>query len=151
MNKTALIASTLLALSAVAPLAGAQTRASGGAEVVLQVQDVRAGRGPLMIAVFDSEAAWRGDETNAVRRLRVSADAETVSVRVPNLAPGAYAIRLYQDVDANGDLNTGMLGIPTEPYAFSNDAPIRFGPPSWSAARFTVTAEGARQSVTLTP
>ena len=42
-----------------------------------------------------------------------------------------------------------MMGIPNEPYAFSNNAPARFGPPDWEAAAFVVGADGVAQTLTL--
>jgi uncharacterized protein (DUF2141 family) len=46
---------------------------------------------------------------------------------IPNLMPGKYAIVAFEDLNGNGDLDTNFLGIPVEPYGFSNDAmnPIR--------------------------
>ncbi len=147
MNKTVLIASTLLAAALLAAPAVAQAPA---ATLTLQVQEVRAGRGPVFVALFNSEQSWRGRESGALRTASIDATAASVRITFANLPPGDYAIRLFQDIDANGDLNTGFLGIPSEPYAFSNNAPIRFGPPGWAAARFTVPAAGATHAVSLT-
>jgi uncharacterized protein (DUF2141 family) len=40
------------------------------------------------------------------------------------------AIRLFQDLDGDGELDKNAFGLPTEPFGFSNDPVIRFGPPS---------------------
>lgn len=40
------------------------------------------------------------------------------------------AIRLFQDLDGDGELDKNVFGLPTEPFGFSNDPVIRFGPPS---------------------
>lgn len=151
MNKTALLASTLLAMAlAAAQLPAAAQTQGAAATLTLEVREVRDGRGPVMVALFDSEARWRGSETGAVRTARVEASAGAVRVSFANLSPGQYAIRLFQDIDANGELNTSLLGIPSEPYGFSNNAPVRFGPPSWSEARFSVQPGVASHAVTLT-
>ena len=55
-----------------------------------------------------------------------------------DLAYGQYAIAVYHDKNKNGLLDTNMLGIPLEEYGFSNNARGRFGPASWSQAKFTV-------------
>ena len=147
MNKTALAASTLLAAALLSAPAVAQAPTT---TLTLQVEQVRAGRGPVMVALFDSEQSWRGRESGALRTARVDATATSMRVSFANLPPGTYAIRLFQDIDANGDLNTGFLGIPSEPYAFSNNAPIRFGPPGWAAVRVAVPAAGATHTLALT-
>lgn len=51
---------------------------------------------------------------------------------------GTYGIAVFQDVDKNKDLNPNFLGFPTEPFGFSNDTRIRFGPPSFEDAKITV-------------
>jgi uncharacterized protein (DUF2141 family) len=49
---------------------------------------------------------------------------------------GAYAIAVYQDVNGNGKLDTGMFGIPQEPFAFSNNFRPKFGGPSFDKCKF---------------
>lgn len=49
---------------------------------------------------------------------------------------GEYAIAIYQDENNNGKLDTGMFGIPSEPFAFSNNFRPKFGGPSFEKCRF---------------
>jgi Uncharacterized protein conserved in bacteria (DUF2141) len=39
------------------------------------------------------------------------------------------------------------LGIPLEPYGFSNNVRITFGPPKWEEAKFTVKGSTAEVSI----
>ena len=55
----------------------------------------------------------------------------------------------FHDTDGNGRLSTWPVGLPKEAYGFSNDARGRFGPPSFDAAAFDLSASGARQAITL--
>jgi uncharacterized protein (DUF2141 family) len=50
-----------------------------------------------------------------------------------NLAPGKYGVIVFQDLNGNGDLDTNLLGVPIEPYGFSNDAAGVMGPPDFQA------------------
>ena len=60
-------------------------------------------------------------------------------ITLPDLKPGVYALKCFVDDNANGELDTGWLGIPSEPYGFSNNA-FRLGvPPTFEMAKFTVT------------
>jgi len=95
-------------------------------------------QGALMIQVFDSEAAYRAGTGVASTRAEVSAD--TARVEFTGLPPGQYAFRLYHDLNGDGRMNTNPFGMPTEPYAFSNNARGSFGPASWSDAVFTLNA-----------
>jgi uncharacterized protein (DUF2141 family) len=49
---------------------------------------------------------------------------------------GEYAIAIYQDVNNNDKLDTGMFGIPSEPFAFSNNFQPKFSGPSFEKCRF---------------
>ena len=99
-----------------------------------------------MIAVFETEADYKSNSPVVAKMLPVNS--QTVSLTL-DLEEGEYGIKLFHDVNSDGKLNTGMFGIPNEPYGFSNNAPVRFGPPSWSAAKFAIQGESATQTINL--
>ena len=111
--------------------------ASGDAVVELEVV-VQSDEGPVLAALFADEASY-ADET-PLRTLRIDVSGGFGSVTIEGLAPGSYAVKAFQDLDRDGALDRNALGIPSEPAAFSNGAKIRFGPPSWDAARFNAPA-----------
>ena len=47
---------------------------------------------------------------------------------IPNVP---LALSIFHDLNGNGKLDTNLLGIPTEPFGFGNNAKIALGPPSW--------------------
>lgn len=128
---------------AVAETAPAETRQpqTGQPQTgVLEVrfENLKAPTGALMVGVYADQASYEGGRAVAGGRVAVSGGA--VTVRYEGLAPGVYGIKVFHDVNGDGTLNANPFGIPTEPFVFSNNAPAMFGPPSWDAARFTVTA-----------
>ena len=57
--------------------------------------------------------------------------------RFEGVSPGRYAVSVMHDEDADGELDTGLFGIPEEGWGVSNDAPAgAFGPPSFESAAF---------------
>ena len=102
--------------------------------------------GALRIAIFDA-GGWSGNDAVAADSVDVSEGAD--SVVFEGLEPGTYGVKLFHDVDGDGELARGNFGIPTEPYGFSNDAPVRFGPPSFGDAAFALPTDGAVHTVTL--
>ena len=68
---------------------------------------------------------------------------------ITGLAPGRYAIKAFHDVDGDGRMGTNPFGMPTEPYAASNNARGNMGPPAWSDAAFEVPAGETAQSITI--
>jgi uncharacterized protein (DUF2141 family) len=76
-------------------------------------------------------------------RLRVPLTSHAASACFQVSAPGIYAVAVYHDENNDHDFNRNFLGIPTEGYGFSNDAPTLAGLPSFESVRFAVTAQGA--------
>lgn len=54
---------------------------------------------------------------------------------------GTYAIAISQDVNGNGKQDTNWIGIPKEPYGFSNNAKGKMGPPDFEDAKFELTKD----------
>ncbi len=122
----------------------AASTASVAATLTLKVEGVETPTGNLMIAVFDSADAFDNDG-EAVRGLMVNVDAKTVTVTVDDLAPGAYAVKMYHDANENGEMDTNMMGMPSESYGFSGNKG-RFGPPPFSKAVVEVSEDGANET-----
>ena len=56
---------------------------------------------------------------------------------------------MFVDENDNGKLDANAIGMPIEPYAFSNDASGSFGPPSFAQAKFVVGKEKTTHVITL--
>ena len=53
-----------------------------------------------------------------------------------NIEKGTYGFTLFHDVNDNEKLDTNFIGIPKEPYAFSNNKRGSFGPPKYEDVQF---------------
>ena len=73
----------------------------------------------------------------------------SVVVTIKNVPPGVYAAQAFQDANDNGILDRNWLGLPMEGMGFSNNAPMRFGPPSFDDAAFTLGLADAAVSFRL--
>ena len=71
----------------------------------------------------------------------VEANSTTQQVTFETLPKGMYTLAVFHDVNGNGKLDKNYLGIPTEPYGFSNNARGMFGPPSEKDQLFTIERE----------
>ena len=59
----------------------------------------------------------------------VTVEDDTVSLKIENIEEGNYAVSVYHDENNSGILETGgVFGIPLEPYGFSNNPNMTFGP-----------------------
>lgn len=103
-------------------------------------------KGVVSAALFD-EAGYKAKDgvPNAAQNIPVTSEA--LSFTFDDVAAGEYGLKLYHDVNENGKLDTNFIGIPTEPYAFSNSALNPFGEAKWKNAKFTVGSDGAVQKI----
>ncbi|MFM9827259.1 MAG: DUF2141 domain-containing protein [Sphingomonas sp.] len=84
-------------------------------------------------------------QSEFLKKCAVIAEARAVKgatvIIVENLPPGDYAVQGTYDENGNGKVDRALFGIPKEGVGFSNDAPIRLGPPKWSDAQFLVEGD----------
>ena len=143
MKRAVLVLAALLAFAPV--LAGAQ---SEDGSLTVSFDGISKRQGVVLLALFDSKAAYDAN-TDPVRTLTLPATGGDFAVTLAGLKPGLYAVKSFHDRDANGKMNFNPLGMPLEPYGFSNNARAPFGPPSWRRAAFEVKSGGNGQLIRL--
>ena len=103
----------------------------------INVDNVRTSNGTLLLQVMQGEVQFKGEQ-EPVLSLSEPAKEGTITFVTKDLPPGEYAVRVMHDENDNFKLDANFMGIPKEPWGFSNNAKGRFGPPGWDAVRFTV-------------
>ncbi len=131
-----------LVFSCLLPFVGNTTDAVLTVEVD-RIQDVT---GHMFIAVYDSEDSFMNADL-AFKSTKVAVTSTDFRWTC-ELPIGEYAVVIFHDIDDNGKLNTSGLGLPKEPYGFSNNARGLFGPPGFSQSAVSV-AEDTTISITL--
>lgn len=137
--------SLLLSLGVAVALCG-QTASLRAADLEITVHNVANNRGRVLVAIC-TEATFLGDQCPYTGAEPAVAGTTTVIVR--DISPGTYAIQAFHDENENLDLDRTLLGFPKEGVGFSNDAPIRFGPPRFRDAAVPVTAPTQRTAFSL--
>ena len=95
--------------------------------------------GNVLISIYATPDGWLKDTSKAVLTM-VHPAADGIRVLIAALPTGkCYAVGVHYDVNGNGKLDT-RLGLPDEPFAVSNDASGKMGPPSFQAAAFLITS-----------
>jgi uncharacterized protein (DUF2141 family) len=92
-------------------------------------------RGNIHVAVFQNETAFTKKSGGVFEKVLPYSGRDKYSLEVSALAYGRYAVAVFQDLNGNGRLDANTLGIPTEPYGFSNNPKVK-----WSAPTFDETA-----------
>ena len=135
------LALSLLQLLLIAPLSGAVA-----AELEVTLEQVATGSGHILVAVCTPETFLRRGCPYTGQARAVSGQAQVV---VRSIDPGVYAVQVFHDENDNRELDRNFLGLPAEGMGFSNDAPMRFGPPSFKDAAIEIDEGGAATRVRL--
>lgn len=130
------------------PLALSAAAEPGEATLHVEVTGVEEDRGVVIIALLDSEESY-DSEDRAARSANVTPAGGRATASFEGLPFGTYAIKVVHDANNNGRLDTNFVGIPKEPFGFSNDAMGRFGPPGFDDASFAVEGVEVKQTIEL--
>ena len=104
-------------------------------------------QGTVRVALFANEQAFKSSAPRIQKE--VPAHIDEVWLTFENLPPGRYGISAFHDVNGNEKLDTSFLGLPKEPYGFSQNARGRFGPPNFSDISFDVDSSPKTLDITL--
>ena len=130
-------------LSIIALLAASAS--ASAATVQVKIDGVTSDKGALHVAVCDQETFLKKCKLTASAPARVG----SVTIDVPNVPAGTWAVLAYHDANGNNELDRNFVGMPKEGYGFSNGATAKFGPPSFKDAAMTVGEGNASATVTL--
>jgi uncharacterized protein (DUF2141 family) len=116
---------TKLSAAMIAIAVGAAGGAPASAETLtVHLKNVRSSKGAIQLDLYTPNRKRAGKK-------RVAARQGDFLVQFDEIPAGVYGVYVYHDENSNGRLDTGgMLKLPIEGYAFSNDAKATFGPPS---------------------
>lgn len=117
-------------------------RPEGASRLVVQTTGLKTTAGEVAVTVYPDDPRRFMAPRGKLLRLRVPA-AQPATHACFWLPAGAYAIAIYHDANRNRDFDRNPVGIPIEGFGFSNDAPTKFGLPSFDAVRFHLPMAGA--------
>ncbi|WP_172428306.1 DUF2141 domain-containing protein [Azospirillum brasilense] len=116
------------------------------ADLAITVANVANAQGKVLVAVCTPET-FLGP--NCPHTAAEPARPGSVTVVVHKVPPGTYAVQAFHDENQNLEFDRNFLGLPKEGVGFSNDAPMRFGPPRYDAAALAVAEPVTRTTLTL--
>lgn len=100
--------------------------------------------GRVLALLFSSSSGFPGEVAKAYARTRTADLSEgRATIVFGDIPVGTYAVAVLHDENANGKLDTNLLGIPEEGVGASNRAKRRLGPPRWSDAKIEVAGDTA--------
>ena len=117
------------------------------ASLELTVTGLNRVEGHVLVAVFDQAEVWL--KGKPLRSARAKVEGGEIKLQLDDLPEGAtLALSVVHDLNDNKRLDMNVIGMPTEPYGFSNNASGTFGPPSFEAAKLVLNGS-AKHSIKL--
>jgi uncharacterized protein (DUF2141 family) len=108
------------------------TSTSAVHSLTVVVHNVNTRSGKLYVGLANNQATFNG-ESIQTKTIDVSPSGEITAV-FEGLAPGRYAVRVYQDLNNNQKIDFSGQ-IPSEPFGFSN-VTMLMGPPDFDQSSF---------------
>lgn len=125
------------------------TAADSMAVLRIALSGLKNTNGVVNVALYNSAASFN-KPAQAYKQAIATPSATSLTIEFDSLAPGTYAFGLFHDENNDATLNTNILTIPTEGFAFSNNAMGTFGAPTFTQAQFTLAAKDTlTQTITL--
>ena len=97
----------------------------------IEISEIRSNKGYILLQLFDGKEKVLNQRQSAIKDNKCL-------FSINNLTPGKYAVRYYHDENMNGEMETNLVGKPTEGYGFSNNVIGKFGPPPFEKWLFEI-------------
>jgi uncharacterized protein (DUF2141 family) len=85
--------------------------------IVVEIHNVTINGGTLYVSASFNETAYKRQSPNITRRFEPAGNVIRAEITVPI---GECVINVYQDLNGNGECDSGLFGIPKEPVGITN-------------------------------
>lgn len=99
----------------------------------VNIKGFESNKGKLYFQVLDAKE-------KIIKQSAETIDNKQVVIEIKDLSVGKYAVKIFQDENNNTKLDTGLFGIPKEPWGLSNNVKATFGPPKFGDMLFELKA-----------
>jgi uncharacterized protein (DUF2141 family) len=126
-----------------------QANANFNGNLSIRVDGLKNQKGQICLSIFSSSQGFPGNSKRALKAqcLKVTETPQTVTF--PNLKAGNYAVAIFHDANGDNNLNSNVLGIPTEGFGFSQNPRIRTGAPKFGDSAVLVAGSSTNIQIQL--
>lgn len=107
--------------------------------LIIELPQPESKEGSYMIGIYQ-EGDDFPNEPSIPKKVKVN-NGFMRTFKSDDLKTGKYAVSVYHDLNENGKLDRNLVGIPKEPFAFSNTEKLKMGPPAFEDASFHLGSE----------
>lgn len=111
---------------------------SFAAQIQVNIENIQNDSGTLFVGLFKADTGFAKKE-NRIKGGPVEIINRSASTIYTDIPAGQYAVSTHHDVNSNGKIDKNLMGLPKEPYGFSNNKYGPFGKPDYKKATITVS------------
>jgi len=141
---TLFTATSLFGAAGPAPISNPTETAS----VTVVVSSLASTQSTVKLYFYNNPSGFLKDKQYTFMRAVKPGGQREVSLPV-ELTEGDWAVAITQDINNNDKLDKNFIGIPTEPFAFSNNVRATLAPPAFDECKFTVKGDGKVVNIVL--
>ena len=105
----------------------------------ITVTDIETDKGIVRVALYDHPDQFPYDPPQKFVLSKKTMKEGTVSMVIPGIREGRYAISILDDVNGNDEMDYNIIHIPKEGYGFSNDIKPGLKPPPFEKCLISVS------------
>jgi uncharacterized protein (DUF2141 family) len=117
--------------------------------LLVTVTNIKEVVGNVRIGIYKSVNDFPDEKDTYKNKIYKISKTGTITLEINDLPYGNYAIALYQDKNKNGTMDKNFVGVPKEPFAFTNNIKPRFSAPSFEDCEITYSEDNHKITVNL--
>lgn len=112
--------------------------ANNNPKLTIKISNIEKMQGEIKVGVFNTGTNFL-KQGAAIKNYSIKVDKNTALLTITDLPKGEYAITMYHDENSDNECNRNFIGIPKEPYGFSNNIKPRMSAPKYEDCKFALT------------
>ena len=104
-------------------------------QLTIKVENIEELKGDIRIGIFNSNEKFL-KQGHSFNEYKIAVTDTTETIIIDDLPKGEYAFIMYHDKNDDGKMNRNLIGIPKEPFGFSNNVRPKFSKPTFEECKF---------------
>lgn len=104
-------------------------------QLTIMVENIEVLDGYIRVGVFNTSDTFL-KKGATYKKYKIAVEDSTETIIIDDLPKGEYAFILYHDKNSDGKMNRKFIGIPKEPYGFSNNIRPKLSKPTFEECKF---------------
>jgi len=112
------------------------------------IDNLESATAPVEISIYGKDNKFPSPK-DQLKIFRFHPSGKKLVATLDGIRCGQYAIATYQDLDGDGKIGKNMIGIPTDPYGFSNNYHPKVKAPNFSDCSFDYDEASNTVNITM--